>query len=144
MGNPLRILKVFFMAPAPVVQSLQLSPQKTQGFGAFGLIWRWERPHLWILSVPLRWCPGKLEDPDSIHPWLRHLSINCPAYGCTVEMKSELQNTAPALQRRGCPFPIKCCCNFTFNWEDPQKYSGIGESDPPLNPKFHWEDQQRY
>ena len=29
---------------------------------------------------------------------------------------------SPALQRRGFPFPIKCCCNFTFNWEDQQRY----------------------
>ena len=29
---------------------------------------------------------------------------------------------APALQRRGFPFPIKCCCNFTFNWEDQHRY----------------------
>ena len=29
---------------------------------------------------------------------------------------------AAALQRRGFPFPMKCCCNFTFNWEDQQRY----------------------
>ena len=38
---------------------------------------------------------------------------------------------APALQRRGFPFPIKCCCNFTLNREDQQRYyQGIFESDP--------------
>ena len=29
---------------------------------------------------------------------------------------------AQALQRRGSPFPIKCCCNSAFHWEDQQRY----------------------
>ena len=47
------------------------------------------------------------------------------------------------LQRRGFPFPIKCCCNFTFNWEDQRRYWAILESHPHYS-TFHWEDQQRY
>ena len=29
---------------------------------------------------------------------------------------------AQALQRRGSPFPIKCCCNSAFHWEDQQRH----------------------
>ena len=31
---------------------------------------------------------------------------------------------APALPPTGFlfPFPIECCCNFRFNWEDQQRY----------------------
>jgi len=29
---------------------------------------------------------------------------------------------AQALQCRGSPFPIKCCCNSAFHWEDQQRY----------------------
>ena len=28
----------------------------------------------------------------------------------------------PGLQRRGSPFPIICCCNSAFHWEDQQRY----------------------
>ena len=50
---------------------------------------------------------------------------------------------AQALQRRGSAFPIKCCCNFTLNWEDQKELAKIGIR-PPLNSTFHWEDQRRY
>jgi hypothetical protein len=49
---------------------------------------------------------------------------------------------AQALQRRGFPIPIKCCCNFTFTWEDQKLLRNI-RIRPPLNSTFHWEDQQR-
>ena len=39
-----------------------------------------------------------------------------------VHIYAQRLGFAPALQRRGFPFPIKCCCNFTFNWEDQQRY----------------------
>ena len=53
---------------------------------------------------------------------------NCCRYVFILKhmyMYAQRLGFAPALQRRGFPFPIfpiKCCCNFTFNWKDQQRY----------------------
>ena len=59
-----------------------------------------------ILSTHTHWWGG-----EGGWPTLHHIYIYMQRLG-----------VAPALQRRGFPFPIKCCCNFTFNWEDQQRY----------------------
>ena len=37
-------------------------------------------------------------------------------------MYAQRLGCAQALQRRGSPFPIKCCCDSAFHWEDQQRY----------------------
>ena len=60
-----------------------------------------------------------------------------------IDIYAQRLGFAQALQRRGSAFPIKCCCNFTLNWEDQKELAKIGIR-PPLNSTFHWEDQRRY
>ena len=65
---------------------------------------------------------GGAEEPDdTVHPYPLVGGGGGVANAAPYIYMQRL-GVAPALQRRGFPFPIKCCCNFTFNWEDQQRY----------------------
>ena len=56
---------------------------------------------------------------SSVYNYITIYIIYIYKYICIYEQRLGF---APALQRSGFPFPIKCCCNFTFNWEIQQRY----------------------
>ena len=69
-----------------------------------------------VMSCTVMWCDAMV--CLYVRTYVRMYVINIHV----IYIYMQRLGVAPALQRRGFPFPIKCCCNLTFNWEDQQRY----------------------